>query len=226
MIFVKIVMHLAYAEKIIGKASSAMNIKLLGFILFIQVTLISCSGSVDNTRLLKSNATVLAFGDSLTFGTGANKGEDYPSRLAILSGMRVVNAGIPGEISSEGLQRLPKLLQEHNPDLVILIHGGNDILRKLPRKALKENLLAMIDLSKSSDTHVVILGVPEPGLFLQSAEIYEHVGEEANIAMELSLLPKVLGKKSLKSDIAHPNAKGYEVMANGIYEFLRNEKYL
>ena len=73
------------------------------------------------------------------------------------------------------MQRLPALLDQHNPDLFILIYGGNDILKKLPRSEQKNNLLAKIELAKTKDIEVVMLGVPNPGIFLKSAEIYEEI---------------------------------------------------
>ena len=195
-------------------------------LLLLSFTFFSCSNSSDQLATLSSDATILAFGDSLTFGTGANKNQDYPSRLASLTQMRVINAGVPGEVSSKGLERLPQLLEQHKPDLLILIHGGNDILQKLPRNDQKNNLLAMIELAKNSNIQIVLFGVPQPGLFLKSAEIYEQIGDETGIPTELSLLPDILGNKSLKADIAHPNAKGYKKMADGIYDFLKENNIL
>nr|WP_305909554.1 GDSL-type esterase/lipase family protein [Methylomarinum sp. Ch1-1]MDP4522473.1 GDSL-type esterase/lipase family protein [Methylomarinum sp. Ch1-1] len=81
---------------------------------------------------LPTEAVILAFGDSLTYGTGASPQRNYPSVLSQLTGLQVINAGIPGEISRNGRKRLPDILDKQQPDLLILIHGGNDILRKIP----------------------------------------------------------------------------------------------
>ena len=185
----------------------------------------SCSDSTDYSKTLASDATILAFGDSLTYGTGADKGEDYPSVLASLTEFNMINEGVPGEISSKGLQRLPTLLDKYQPDLVILIHGGNDILKKLPRTELKNNLLAMFNEASTRNIPVVSFGVPEPGIFLKSAETYQQLKEETDVPIELSLLPDIIGDTSLKSDIAHPNAKGYRKMAEGILEFLQDNNF-
>ena len=198
-----------------------MKIKVLS-ILLLCFSLFSCSDSSEKLTTLPSQATILAFGDSLTYGIGAKPGEDYPALLAKLTKLAVINAGIPGEISSKGLQRLPILLDEHNPELIVLIHGGNDILKKLSRLEQKNNLLAMIELAKTKGIEIVMLGVPEPGIFLKSADIYEEISNETNIAAEFSILPDILGDNSLKSDIAHPNAKGYQQMAERIFYFLKD----
>lgn len=196
------------------------NINILAIL--ISVALLACSDSTKKLTLLESDATILAFGDSLTYGTGANKGEDYPTVLAELTNFKVINAGVPGEITSTGLERLPDVLNDHNPDLLILTHGGNDILKKLSRNEQKSNLLAMIELAKMRNIQIIVLGVPEPGIFLKSAEIYQQIANETDIPIELSLLPDILGDKSLKSDLAHPNTKGYKQMAEGIFEFLED----
>ncbi len=190
-------------------------------VLLFSLTLYSCGNSTNRLSLLMAEDTILAFGDSLTYGTGANAGEDYPTLLSHLANINVINAGIPGEISSKGLERLPNVLNEHTPDLLILIHGGNDILKKLPRSKQKKNLINMITLAQAKNIEVAMLGVPEPGIFLKSAEIYEQVALETNIPIELSLLPDILGDNALKSDIAHPNKDGYQKMAQGIFEFLK-----
>jgi len=190
--------------------------------LFVVILLTSaCGDTTPKLTPLQSDSTILAFGDSLTFGTGAPKNHDYPSLLAEITNINVINKGIPGETSSQGIIRLPALLDEHHPELLILIHGGNDLLRKYSHDELKQNLLQMIYESQNRNTEVILLGVPEPGLFLKGANIYEEVADKTNIPAEMKLLANILGDNSLKSDIAHPNAQGYRVLAEGISEFLK-----
>ncbi|HEY5720508.1 MAG TPA: GDSL-type esterase/lipase family protein, partial [Gammaproteobacteria bacterium] len=141
--------------------------------------LAGCGGKPPALSPLGSEATVLAFGDSLTAGTGARAGQDYPSVLAGLIGRRVVNAGVPGETTPEGLARLPRVLDETAPDLVVLCLGGNDMLRKLDLAATRANLAQMVALIRARGAQVVLLGVPQPRLLmLSAAEFYQPLAEE------------------------------------------------
>jgi len=170
---------------------------------------------------LSQEAIILAFGDSLTYGTGASKGANYPSVLSTLSTHTVINAGISGEISSNGLSRLPALLDKHQPELLTLIHGGNDMLRKIPQQETSSNLKQMINEAQQRNIKVVMLGVPKFNLFLlSSAEIYQQVAEEYKVPVDLESLSHILSDNALKSDMIHPNDQGYRLMAENIYELL------
>ncbi|WAR44981.1 arylesterase [Methylomonas rapida] len=173
---------------------------------------------------LPDDAVILAFGDSLTYGTGASAEHDYPHILAQLSGREVINAGVPGEISGEGRQRLPALLDEYQPSLLILIHGGNDFLRKLPVDQTRENLKAMIAEAKQRNIAVVLLGVPQFGLmFLHSADIYAELAESEKIPTDLETLPEIIASNDLKSDAVHPNNQGYQRLAESIAALLKKQ---
>ena len=138
------------------------------FIFTLLSTLISC-GDTAKLQALDSNATILAFGDSLTYGTGSSRNNAYPAVLQRLTGRNIINAGIPGEISSKGLSRLPDLIQQYQPDLIIICHGANDILRKLDLNQTKHNLQQMIDIARDNNSQVILVGVPEFGLFLDTS---------------------------------------------------------
>lgn len=170
---------------------------------------------------LAPGATILAFGDSLTYGTGAREDEAYPQVLARLTGHPVVNAGVPGEITERGLARLPRVLEETAPALVVLCHGGNDILRKLPAERTAEHLTQMIRTIRATGAQVVLLGVPRFGILLDTAELYEEVAEREQVAIEADVLPDILSDNALKSDPIHPNAAGYARLAEAVHALLR-----
>lgn len=183
--------------------------------------LLSACGGEPPLPPLPEDAVILAFGDSLTHGTGASPGESYPAVLEGLTGRRVVNAGVPGEVSAAGRQRLASLLEQHRPDLLLLCHGGNDLLRKLDRDRLRENLQAMVQTARQRDIPVVLIGVPRPALLLlESDDIYPALAAELGIPFEGELLAEIIGDSGLKADQVHPNAAGYRELAEGIAELL------
>ena len=181
------------------------------------------SGCGQNAKLppLASDAVLLAFGDSLTYGTGANEEESYPAQLARVTGRRVVREGVPGEISAAGLARLPAALDEYRPRLLLLCHGGNDFLRRLPKQQAADNLRAMIRLAKARGIEVLLIGTPEPGLTVTPAAFYAEIAKEFRIPYEGDVLGKILKDGSLKSDQIHPHAKGYLLMAERVADLLR-----
>jgi len=187
--------------------------------LLLGLVLVACSPS-PKLPMLPPDGVVLAFGDSLTHGSGAREGESYPAVLAVLSGHEVVNAGIPGEISARGMARLPELLDQVQPALLILCHGGNDMLQKLDTAQTAANLRAMIAEAQQRGIPVVLIGVPKPGLLLGTAEFYDKVAEEMGVPIENEALPSILSKGNLKSDYIHPNAKGYRLLAEAMLKLL------
>lgn len=182
--------------------------------------IISCS---DKTQLqaLDEGTTILAFGDSLTYGTGASIDKAYPAVLERLINRKVVNAGIPGEISKKGLARLPGLIDKYHPELIIICHGGNDILHKLDLNRTRNNIQKMIDLARKNNSQVVLIGVPEFGLFLESSPIYQALAKNNQLPLADDILADILAKASLKSDHIHPNAKGYQMLAKHIAMLLK-----
>lgn len=193
--------------------------------ILLAVLLVGCSSQPELPRL-PPDATILAFGDSLTYGSGAKREESYPAVLSRLSGLEVINAGIPGEVTSAGLSRLADILEETKPQLMILCHGGNDMLRKLGMLAAANNLRDMIRLAQQKGISVILVAVPQPGLMLSPPDFYETVADEMNIPIEDDVLADVLSDRSLKSDMIHPNAKGYAMMAQGLFQLMKEVKLI
>jgi len=189
--------------------------------------LFSFTSKETDIQTLNSQESILAFGDSLTYGYNAKPSESYPTVLAKLSAHRVINAGINGETSAEGLKRLPQLLKDVNIKLMLLCFGGNDIIQRKSTVSLKENLKTMIHMAKEKNIEVLLISVPNFTLFgLSPLELYEEVADEENIVLASGILAQILEQPSLKSDQIHPNALGYKMMGEKIYEKLKEEGFI
>jgi len=159
--------------------------------------LVGCGPSVPSLPKLETNAVVLAFGDSLTHGTGALPEESYPAVLGRLIGRKVVGSGVPGEVSETGLRRLPGVLDEVRPRLLILCHGGNDFLQRLDEAEAARNLRAMATLARDRGIAVAIVATPKPGLGVTKVAFYQVLGKELDIPVENEVLAEVLGSRNL-----------------------------
>jgi len=192
-----------------------------GAALALAVIVAACSGGQPRLARLAPDAVVLAFGDSLTAGVGANPGESYPARLETLIGRKVMSSGVPGETSAAGLARLPAALDEAKPQLVILCEGGNDFLQKLDEAQAASNVRAMVRLAQSRGAQVVLVAVPKPGLLPSPADFYAAIAKELAVPNEENALKKILTDNNLKSDLVHPNAAGYARLAEAVAALLR-----
>ncbi|WP_088286602.1 GDSL-type esterase/lipase family protein [Ideonella sp. A 288] len=167
-------------------------------------------------------ATVLALGDSLTQGTGAPPEAAYPAVLAGLTGWQVVNAGVSGNTSAQGLDRLPALLAEHRPALVLLGLGGNDLLRRLPDEALRDNLRRAITLAREAGAQVMLIAVPRPTVTaaftgsLTDHPLYAQLADELGLPLQRQGWSEVLADERLRSDNIHANAEGYAQFAQNL----------
>lgn len=194
---------------------------IIASLLICSLLLSACSDSTPRLPLLAENTVILAFGDSLTYGTGADINQSYPAVLSKLAGRTVINAGIPGEVSAQGRERLPSLLDRHRPELLLLCHGGNDLLRRINSAVTRSNLESMIEAATQRNIPVLLIGVPKPGLmFLDAAEIYSEIAEKYKLVYEGEILPDVESDSALKSDQIHPNADGYQRIAAAIHHLM------
>ena len=187
-----------------------------GLVLALALLAAACGGGKKPLEKLGADAVVLAFGDSLTFGTGARPQESYPAVLERHIDRKVVNAGVPGETSEQGLARLPQVLDEVKPALLILCHGGNDFLRRLGDEKAADNVRSMIRLAREREIPVILLATPKPGIPPSVPAFYSEIAAELKVPYEEAALRSVLLDSSLKSDMVHPNARGYERIAQAV----------
>jgi acyl-CoA thioesterase-1 len=195
--------------------------------IFLSLLLIGCSQKLEP---ITKNDTIVAFGDSLTYGYGATSEESYPSQLKQMTGYNVINAGLNGDTAANGVTRIVSVVEQHNPKVVILSLGGNDMLRRNSQN-LKSDLKKIISFLKSKKIQVVLLAEPEPSIFalsagLSDASIYEEVASEENIVVLENIYSKYLSKPEYKSDLIHLNAQGYKRVAEEVAMLLKQKNLL
>ena len=190
-------------------------------ILLLPVLLLLCA-CPDTPKLppLPADGVVLAFGDSLTFGAGAAPEESYPAVLERMVGRKVINAGVPGEVTAEGLARLPALLEEQKPALILICLGGNDFLRRRDDHQTEANLREMVKLVRSKGYGAALIGVPRLGFGLEVPGWFTKIASDNGIPFEGKALKRILADRSLKSDPIHPNAAGYRQLAEAVAKML------
>jgi acyl-CoA thioesterase I len=190
-------------------------------LLLLVAALTSACGDAPKLAPLAPDAVVLAFGDSLTYGTGAGEAESYPAQLQSLIGRKVVRAGVPGEVTAQALARLPGALEEHQPQLLVLCIGGNDFLRNLGMAQAAANVQTMVAIARQRGVDVLLIGTPEKGLTVTPPSFYADIAKQQRIPYEGAVIGEILRNSELKSDTIHPNARGYRLMAERVAALLR-----
>ncbi len=198
--------------------------------LLAAIAIVAACGKVKEPTL-PPDSTVLALGDSLTAGAGVTAGEAWPSLLANRTGWLVVNGGVSGDTSGAALQRLPGLLEEHKPVLVLVLLGGNDMLRRIPEAETVANLGQILSLIKSHGASAVLLATPQPSVAgavfrsLSAPDFYQKVAKEHRVPLIEDAVPDVLSDPQLKVDALHPNAAGHAQLAEKIFKELQEIGY-
>jgi acyl-CoA thioesterase I len=210
--------------------------KKIIFLMLIVVAAIAMAwsggGDVVKHAAIPQGATVLVLGDSLSYGTGANAGEDYPTLLAKITGWNIINEGIPGDTAEGGMQRLPALLEAHQPKLLIVELGGNDLLRQAPQTDIVHNLKTILSMAKAQGVACVLVAIPEISPLkaavgnLSDHPLYENIAKETATPLIADVFSEVLSDRDLKSDQIHANALGYRVISDKLYVKLQELGYV
>lgn len=162
----------------------------------------------------------VAFGDSLTLGTGAGNG-GYPALLGPRLGVALQNLGVAGETTADGLRRVADV-EALQPRVVLLCFGGNDVLRGQSREQMFANLGAMIDRLHAQGSFVVLIGIRGATLLRDAnADGFVELAERKQVMHIPNLLDGIIGTPSLMSDYVHPNDAGYEKIAARLEKELR-----
>ena len=187
----------------------------------LAAALAGCGRDKKTAQPVPPGSTVLALGDSLTFGTGASAETSYPTVLAGLTGWNVVNAGVSGDTSAQALARLPALLAEHQPKLVIVSIGGNDFLRKLPESDTRAHVHAICKQSLDAGAQVLLEAVPRATVAAALGQMTDHalyaeVSKDLKIPLQREAWGEVLAQPDLRADAVHANARGYAQFARSV----------
>lgn len=134
----------------------------------------------------------------------------------------MINAGIPGETTDEGLTRLPEVLDEHSPDLVILLEGGNDLLRRKSHADIRSNLEQMVAIARQRGSQVLLLAVPELKLTASPPDLYEEIANSSGIPLMNDIVTDLEFDRQYKSDPIHLNTVGYRRLAEAVYQRLHD----
>jgi len=208
------------------------NCSLRQFVLLVAaIVLIAACSAKTKEQALPAGSQVLALGDSLTQGAGVTREEAWPDLLARKTGWVVVNGGVSGDTSEQALQRLPNLLEQQNPVLVLVALGGNDMLRHLPEQQTIANLEQIIALIKAHGAKPVLLATPNPSPMravfqdLSAPDFYRKVAEAQHVPLIEDAIAGVLSDPKLKGDTLHPNAEGHVRLAEKIFRALQSIGY-
>lgn len=192
----------------------------------------ACGAKKPKTQPVPSGASVLALGDSLTAGVGTTPPSAFPALLAERTGWNVVNAGISGHTSAQALARLPALLDEHHPTLVIVGIGGNDFLQRQPEKGTRANLEAIVRQCQQAGAQVLLIAMPELSLIgattgrLKDHPMYAELADSLKVPLQSQGWSSVLGNGQLRSDAVHANTAGYARFTELLEKSLRDSGLL
>ena len=191
------------------------------FCFYVFVFLLPCcliTACSSNDPVVLSGDNIICFGDSLTYGTGAAPNKSYPAQLSEMIGQPVINAGIPGNTTADGLKRLESDVLEKSPRLVLITLGGNDMKNGIDKKIAFKNLKKIVEAIQAKRALVVLGGVKLLFWDRGYEEEYEKLSEETGIILIPNVLKGLIGHNDLMSDAIHPNAAGYEIMAKRFHK--------
>jgi lysophospholipase L1-like esterase len=165
------------------------------------------------SSIRSSTEIIICFGDSLTFGTGASKGMDYPSQLAAMLGKPVINEGIPGDTTSSALWRLKRDVLSKNPDIVLITLGGNDLKNGVSKEIVFSNLKQIVQSIQKQGAKAIIGGLSWPGMDRGFRTSYEDVAQQTGALLIPDIFTAISDNPVLMSDPIHPNDMGYRIVA-------------
>jgi lysophospholipase L1-like esterase len=192
---------------------------LLALTAFATYLLLKPSREIKNAD--PSGTNIICFGDSLTYGTGASGGKDYPSQLSALISKPVINAGVPGDTTSRAIKRLDRDVLSRNPRIVLVALGGNDLKNGVPLAKARDNLRTIIESIQNRGALVVLGGIDVPLWGRGYGKAYKDLANETGAVLVPNVLDGIFGNPGLMSDPIHPNNDGYAIMAEMFHDAIK-----
>ena len=189
------------------------------FIVLFLFCLCAC-GKEEITNYPAQEGPIVAFGDSLTYGQGVSPQDAYPAVLENLLGKEVINLGISGNTSLQGLARKEKI-RPLRPSFVLIEFGANDLFKKVPREKTKEALEELTDYAQDLGAVVVLIDTGGNSLMKPYKKMMKEIAKKKKTLYVDGIMDGIFNNKNLKSDPLHPNEKGYKKIASKISKTLK-----
>ena len=190
----------------------------------ILLLLTNCQNQLSHITNLNSGAgqNIIVLGDSITAGYGLNTEQAYPDLLSQKLNLPILNRGVSGDKTADGLTRLSEDVLSQEPWIVIIALGGNDFLRKVPKIKTEQNLRSIIAQVQARQAITVLLGM-NLGLFKDEyRDLYQRVAQETGSYLIPQVLKGIIDNpQHRQEDIIHPNARGQEILANRVASALK-----
>ncbi len=185
----------------------------------------------DTSAGSTTRRNILIVGDSLSAGLGLDPSESWVTLLqerltAEGYGYTVVNASISGDTTGGGLRRLPRALDVHRPEIVLIELGGNDGLRGTPIMVIRSNMAKMIELAKAAGARVIVAGMAMPPNYGERytngfADVYTDLADAFDAALVPFFMDGVaLDPSKMQPDQIHPNAAGQPILLDNVWPIL------
>lgn len=202
------------------------TVSIIGRRLFVSLvaTLLLSLGALgcgsSGNPVAPSAVTVVAFGDSITFGFGTSNNNDYVSRLASRTGNSIINAGRNGDTTGDALNRIDSAVFSRNPDIVIVFLGGNDVLQSVPLQTRVSNITTITQRIRQAGAAVILIDMGS-GVLDAFGGALPGVAVQTGSTLVPGVLEGVFGVPGLMSDAVHPNNAGHAIIADRIEPALR-----
>jgi acyl-CoA thioesterase I len=203
------------------------NKKIYLIVAIVLLTILSLwfyktKNKMDVRNYPSSGTQIIVVGDSLVYGVGASsRDKNFVSILSREIGKPIVNLGISGDTTADGLKRIDEL-DKYNPKAVILLLGGNDYLRKVPQNETFTNLEKIIENIQRRGAIVVLLGIRGGIINDDFKSDFEKLRDRYKTAYVPNVLGGLIGNQTYMYDAIHPNDEGYRIIAEKVYPILKS----